>query len=163
MPANYEQHISNRVRILMEALESRVLNQKLATSQDGSQINHYWLMKNMLYNLIEDMLTNWADARDKVWTVKTRISEIDAHLTTMENSFAWKGNAGISGHGGLNGGSRDRGGGGSGSAMGGMVLPNGGGSGSATGCTMVPPPALSFPMPSTVEPLFKRLKAMVSQ
>ena len=99
--------ISHRVHILVEAWEDRIFNQKLATGQDGSQINHYWLMKNMLYNLVEDMITNWVDARDTVQTVKTRISEIDAQLTTMESSFAWKGNARISGHDGLNGGSRD--------------------------------------------------------
>ena len=39
--ADYEHHISSRVRILVEAWEGRVLNQKLPTSQDGSQINHY--------------------------------------------------------------------------------------------------------------------------
>ena len=75
---DYEPHISNRVRFFVEAWENRVLNQKLATSQDGSQINHYWLMKNMLCNLMEDILTNWVDARDTVQTVKTTISEIDA-------------------------------------------------------------------------------------
>ena len=69
----------------------------------------------------------------------------------------------ISGHGGLNGGSHDWGGGGSGSTIGSMTLPNCGGSGSATGCTIMPPPTLSFPIPSTVEPLFKRLKAMAAQ
>ena len=72
----------------MEAWESRVLNQNLATSQDVSQINHYWLMKNMIYNLMEDMLTNWVDARETVQTVKTRISEIDAQFMAMESSFA---------------------------------------------------------------------------
>ena len=161
--ADYEPHISHRVCVLVEAWEGRVLNQKLATGQDGSQINHYWLMKNMLCNLMEDMLTNWADARDTVQSVKTRISEIDAQLTAMESSFAWKGNVGISGHGGLNGGSRDRGGGGSGSTMGGMVLHSHGDSGNATRCTIAPPPALSFPIPSTVEPLFKCLKEMSAQ
>ena len=70
---------------------------------------------------------------------------------------------GILGHSGLNGGNRDWGGGGSGSTTGGLVLPNGGGSGSATGCTIAPPLALSFPIPSTMELLFKRLKAMDAQ
>ena len=123
--ADYEPHFSNRVRVLVEAWESQVLNQKLATGQDGSQVNHYWLMKNMLCNLMEDMLINWVDARDMVQTVKTRISEIDAQLIAMESAFASKGNAGISGHGGLNEGSCERGGGGRGSATGGLVLPNG--------------------------------------
>ena len=70
---------------------------------------------------------------------------------------------GISGHGGLNGGSCHRGGGGTISTIGGMVLPTRGGSGSVTGCTIAPPPSPSFPIPSMMEPLFKRLKVMVSQ
>ena len=81
----------------------------------------------------------------------------------MESSFAWKGNVGIYGHRGLNADSCDRGGGGSGRATGGVVLPTGGGSGSATGCTIAPPPALPFPIPSTVESLFKHLKEMAAQ
>ena len=79
-------------------------------------------MKNMLCNLVEDMLTNWSDARDSVLAVKSRIAEIDAQLTAMDNSFSWKGTAGISGHGSLNGGGHDWGGGGRGSSTGGLVL-----------------------------------------
>ena len=63
-------------------------------------------MKNMLCNLMEDMLT-----RDTVQMVNTRILEIDAQLTAMESSFAWKGNVGFTGHGGLNGGNCNQGGG----------------------------------------------------
>lgn len=50
--ADYKNHISARVRILIEDWEARVLNQKLAFGQGGSQVNHYWLMKNMLCNLV---------------------------------------------------------------------------------------------------------------
>ena len=72
----------------MEAWEGHVLNQKLATDQDGSQINHYWFMKNMLCNLVEDMINTWYDACSFVLTVKTRIAEIDAQLAAMDNLFA---------------------------------------------------------------------------
>ena len=69
----------------------------METGQDGSKFNQYWLMNNMLYNLMEDMLTNWEDARDTIQMVKTITLETYAHLTTMERSFAWKGSTGISG------------------------------------------------------------------
>ena len=45
-------------------------------------------MKNMLYNLMEDMLTNWADTRDMVEMVKIIILDIDAQLAAMESYFA---------------------------------------------------------------------------
>ena len=107
-------------------------------------------MKNMLCNLVEDMLNNWVEARDFVLTMKTGMVEIDAQLTAINNSFSYKGTASISAHGG-----RDWGGGGSGSATGGLVLTSrgGGGSGSATGCTTMAPQAPPFPIPLTIEPL----------
>ena len=55
---DYEPHISNRVRVLLEYWENYILNQKLETGEDGNQINHYWLMKNMRCNLMEYMLIN---------------------------------------------------------------------------------------------------------
>ena len=77
-PTDYEPHISSRVRVLVEARENWVLNQKLSTGEDGSQINNYWMMKNMLCNLAEDMLNNWSKARMAVHTMKSKIAEIDA-------------------------------------------------------------------------------------
>ena len=76
-----------------------------------------------------------------------------------------EGHRGHQGHGGQGGGSRDLRGGGSGRVTGGVVLVGcgGGGSGSVTGCTIVDPQAPPFPIPSTVEPLFKRLKNMIGQ
>ena len=83
----------------------------------------------MLCNLVKDMLSYWSDARDSILVMKARMAKIDSHLTTLDNTFAWKGTVGIIGHGVL-------GGGGSGSATGGIVHVGcgGGGSGSATGC-----------------------------
>ena len=76
--ADHEPDISPRVRVLVEAWETRVLNQKLSTGEDGSQINHYWMMKNMLCNLAEDMLSNWSEAWVVVHTMKSKITEIEA-------------------------------------------------------------------------------------
>lgn len=73
-----------------------VLNQKLSTREDGRQINHYWMMKNMMCNLAEDMLSNWSKAWVAIHTMKSKISQIEAQITAMDNSFAWKGTAGIS-------------------------------------------------------------------
>ena len=110
----------------------------------------------MLCNLVEDMLSNWFDARDSVLAMKTRMVEIDSQLTTLDNTFAWKGTIGIIGHG-------DLGGGGNGSATGSLVHVGcgGDGSGSATSCTIAAPQVSPFPIHSTVESLFKCLKNMI--
>ena len=80
---DHEPDISPSVRVLVEAWETQVLNQKLSTGEDGSQINHYWMMKNMLCNLAEDMLSNWFEARVVVHTMKSKITEIEAQLMAM--------------------------------------------------------------------------------
>ena len=72
---------------MVEAWENKVLNRKLSTGEDGSHINHYWMLKNMLCNLAEDMLSNWAKARMAVHTMKTKIAEIDAQLTELDKTF----------------------------------------------------------------------------
>ena len=83
----------------------------------------------------------------------------------MDNSFTWKGTVDISDHSGMSKSDRDHGGSGSGSMTRGMNLVShgGGGSGSAIGCATIAPQASPFPIPSTLEPLFKRLKEMTSQ
>ena len=57
-----------------------MLNCKLSTGEEGGNINHYWMLKNMLCNLAEDMLSNWVEARIAVHSMKTKIVEIDAQL-----------------------------------------------------------------------------------
>ena len=49
----YEIQLSKPVCILIDDWEGRVLNQHLGTGQGRSQINNYWLVKNMLGNLME--------------------------------------------------------------------------------------------------------------
>ena len=109
----------------------------------------------MLCNLAEDMLSNWAEARIAVQSMKTKIAKMDAQLTAMDKSFSWKGTTTISSlnfhnsRGGAQGGSA------SGSEMGGHAITSLGGSGSATGGSPKTPRAKPFLVPSTIEPLFK--------
>ena len=65
----YEIQISKPVRILIDDWEGRVLNQCLTTGKGGSRINQYWLVKNMLGNLLEDMINNHSEVCDTVLAV----------------------------------------------------------------------------------------------
>ena len=49
------------------------------------------MLKNMLNNLVEDMVSNWAEAQIAVHSMKIKIFEMDAQLTAMDKSFSWKG------------------------------------------------------------------------
>ena len=147
----------------MEAWENKVLNRELSTGKEGGRINHYWMLKNMLYNLAEDMLSNWAEARIAIHSMKAKIAEMDAQLTAMDNYFSWKGMASISSLNVHKTGGGAQGGVASGSESGGWALTSLGGSGSAMGCSTKTPCVKPFPVPSTVEPLLKRLKDSPAQ
>ena len=57
----------------------------------------------MLCNLVEDILNYWSDAGEYVLVMKARMAKIDSQLTTLDNTFTWKGTVGITGHGVLTG------------------------------------------------------------
>ena len=50
----------------------------------------------MLCNLAEGMLSNWAEARMVVHSMKMKIAKIDTQLTKLDKTFSWKGTASIS-------------------------------------------------------------------
>ena len=74
-----------------------MLNHRLAYQQGGSQINHYWILKNMLGNIVEYMLSNGPEARDIVLVLKAKMRETDTQLTSLDNTFAWNCMAGKAG------------------------------------------------------------------
>ena len=117
----------------------------------------------MLYNLVEDMLNNWSEARIAVHSMKAKIVEIDAQLTAMDNSFSLKGTASISSLNVHKMGGCAQGGVASGSKSGGQALTSLGGSDSATGCSTKTLRVKPYLIPSTVEPLLKHLKDSLAQ
>ena len=96
----------------------------------------------MLGNLVEGMLSNWSIARDIVLAMKAKMVEMDTQVTTLDNTFAWNCMADNAGYVRI-------GDGGSGSATEGKLRDT-----STTPAPQAPP----FPIPSIVEPLFKRMK-----
>ena len=98
----------------------------------------------MLCNLAEDMISNWAEDRMAVHSMKMKIVEIDAQLTELDKTFSWKGTASISSlnvqksRGEAQGGGAS--GGASGSEMGGRAITSLGGN----GCSSKSPWAKSF-------------------
>ena len=121
------------------------------------------MLNNMLCNLVEDMLSNWVKAQIAVQSMKSKITEMDAQLTAMDNSFSWKGTASISSLNVHKTGGGAQGGVASGSESGGRSLTSLGGRGSAMGCSTKTPRVKPFPIPSTMEPLLKRLKDSPAQ
>ena len=88
MEEGYEAQISKSICILIDDWEGRVLNQRFTTGKGGSRINHYWLVKKMLWNLIDDMLRNCSEVHDMVLAVKAKMVEMDVQLIHLENTFS---------------------------------------------------------------------------
>ena len=52
----YEAGISIPVKVLIDYWEGHLVNERLAIGRGGGNINHDWLIKNMMGDLMEDML-----------------------------------------------------------------------------------------------------------
>lgn len=48
MEEGYETSVSMPVRVLIDEWEARLVTEHLAKGRGGGQINHYWLIKNMI-------------------------------------------------------------------------------------------------------------------
>ena len=51
----YEVGILMHACVLIHGWEGRLVNERLAIGRGGGKINHYWLIKNMMGGLMEDM------------------------------------------------------------------------------------------------------------
>lgn len=67
-----------------------MVTEQLASGRDGGQVNNYWLVKNMMGILMDDMLKNWNSAKDTILATRAALIELDEKLGGLEASFAWK-------------------------------------------------------------------------
>ena len=58
------------VHVLIDDWEGLLVNEQLATGRGGGKINHYWLIKNMMGVLMEDMLGSWSSTHNTVLSAK---------------------------------------------------------------------------------------------
>ena len=62
--AGYITQVSMPIRCMIDEWESKVVSEHLASRRSGGRINHYWLIRNTMGLLMEDMTTKWNGARD---------------------------------------------------------------------------------------------------
>ena len=76
--------VSIPVRTLIDEWEAHLVIEHLARGIGGRHINHYWLIKNMMGSLMEEMVNNWNYTRSSVLSVKTKWIELDTQLNRMD-------------------------------------------------------------------------------
>ena len=55
----YINEISPRVQSIIDEWEIRLVKDNLGHDTDGGSPNHYWIIKNMMGKLMEEMLARW--------------------------------------------------------------------------------------------------------
>ena len=86
----YEAGISIPIRVLIDDWEGHLVNERPDTGRGRGKINHYWLIKNMMGVLMEDMLRRWSSTRNIFLPVKANMTYMDNHLSILDATFAWK-------------------------------------------------------------------------
>ena len=59
----YNNDISLQVQSVIDDWEERLVNENLARDINGGSPNHYWIIKNMIGSLMEEILEIWNDTK----------------------------------------------------------------------------------------------------
>ena len=73
----YNNEISLQVQSIIEDWETRLGKENLARDTDGGIPNHYWIVKNMMGTLMEEMLARWNHTKLAISHATTKMVELD--------------------------------------------------------------------------------------
>lgn len=73
---------------LIDKWEARLINENLATGIGGGRLNHYWIVKDMMGSLMEEMVGTWNYTRSSVLQAKTKLLELDNLLNRRDATAA---------------------------------------------------------------------------
>ena len=59
----------------------------MATGNYGNQINYYWLVKNILGNLVEKVLVNWSIVTSSILGIRRLLVHMDTKLASLDASL----------------------------------------------------------------------------
>ena len=85
----YSSGVSMLVGNLIDEWESRMINENLARGIGGRRLNHYWIIKNMMGFIMEEMVGTWNYSRSSVLEAKTKLIELDTKLNRWDATLAW--------------------------------------------------------------------------
>src|SRR5713101_7781479 len=86
----YDSGISMSVRTLIDDSEARLINEHLAKGIGGRHLNHYWIVKNMMGSLMEEMVGTWNYTHSSVLQEKTKLVELDTQFNKRDATSTWK-------------------------------------------------------------------------
>ena len=86
----YASGVSMPVKNLIDEWVARLINENLFRGIGGGRLNNYWIIKNMMGSLMEEMVGTWNYTRSSVLQEKTKLIEHDTQLNRQDATAAWK-------------------------------------------------------------------------
>ena len=78
------------MRTSIDEWESKLINENLARGIGGGHLNNYWIVKNMMGPLIEEMVSTWNYIRNSVLQEKPNLIQLGTHLNRWDAAAPWK-------------------------------------------------------------------------
>ena len=82
----YNTGVSMIVRVLINEWETCLVTKHLARGRGGGHINHYYLIKNMMGTLMEEMASNWNYIHSLVFSAETKLIELDTQHNRLDTN-----------------------------------------------------------------------------
>ena len=82
--------ISPQVKSIIDDWERRMVNENIAHDIDGVRPNHYWITKNMMGLLMEEMLGKWNDTKLAISEAMSKMMELDMLIMERDMMDMWQ-------------------------------------------------------------------------
>ena len=86
----YNNDISPQVKSIIDDWERRLVNEYISCDIDGVSPNHYWIVKNMMGLLMEEMLGKWNNSKLEISEAMSKMLELDMLIMERDMMDMWK-------------------------------------------------------------------------
>ena len=86
----YNNDISPQVQSIIDDWERTMVNKNLAHNVDGVSPNLYWIVKNMMGSLMEEILGRWNNSKLKISEATSKMMDLDMVIMERDIMGMWK-------------------------------------------------------------------------
>ena len=86
----YNDDISPQVKSIIDDWERRLVNEYISSDIDGVSLNHYWIVKNMMVLVMEEMLGKWNNSKLVISEGASKMLELDMLIMERDMMDMWK-------------------------------------------------------------------------
>ena len=83
-------YVSMSVRFLIDDWEDGIFAQQLALACAAEKINHYWVVKNMMGLLMEDIQSKWRSSKEMILDMHVSMEQTINCLNNVDDNFDWE-------------------------------------------------------------------------